>query len=60
MTDPAHRTMTRCADCGNPADLRPLKLLTDPAAKWLCVDTDACVHRTVQAVYWLVRLARTN
>jgi hypothetical protein len=47
-----------CSDCGNPRDLRPLRLLTDPSAKWLCVDTGACVRRTIQAAYWLTRQAR--
>lgn len=44
-----------CADCGNPSGLRPLRLLTDPSARWLCTDTDACVRRTIQAAYWLTR-----
>lgn len=45
----------RCADCGSPSDLRPLRLLTDPSARWLCTDTDACVRRTLQAAYWFAR-----
>lgn len=49
-------TPTACADCGNPRDLRPLRLLTNPAAKWLCVDTAACVRRTIQTAYWLTRI----
>lgn len=47
-----------CSDCGSPHGLRPLSLLTDPSARWLCADVDACVRRTVQAAYWLTRQAR--
>lgn len=47
--------MKTCADCGNPNDLRPLRLLTDPSAEWLCADVDACVTRVLQAAYWLTR-----
>ena len=37
--------MKKCADCGATRDLRPVRLLTDPDAKWLCIDADACRER---------------
>lgn len=44
-----------CADCGNPYNLRPIRPLTNPDARWLCADKAACVRRTVQRFYWTSR-----
>lgn len=55
MPGPSERPA--CSDCGAPTDLRPLRLLTDATAKWLCEDADACVGRTLQRFYWTNRRA---